>query len=209
MVRIVFGAHLGHKQGMVSDKPENDIVKTSVARLLDRPVVLVGLMGAGKTRFGRVLADALEVRFFDSDMEIEKASGMSIPDIFDRFGEAYFRDGERRVIKRLMDQGVCVIATGGGAVMNPETAADIWSKTISIWIRAPMPVMLERTGRSDRRPLLRDGDPEEVLGRLADIRYPIYQKANIVVDSGDGPVDTVLIQALEKLYNFLQEQKRS
>lgn len=205
MVRIVFNAHLVHKQGMANDKPEFDI-KASVARLLDRPIVLVGLMGAGKTRFGRVLADALDVRFFDSDMEIEKASGMSIPEVFDRFGEPYFRDGERRVIKRLMEQGVCVIATGGGAVMNPETAGHIWDKTISIWVRAPMSVMLERTGRSDRRPLLRDKDPEEVLGGLADVRYPIYQKANIVVDSDGGPVDTVLIQALEKLYSFLQKR---
>ncbi|MBI4031135.1 MAG: shikimate kinase [Proteobacteria bacterium] len=182
-------------------------IRRSVAGMLNRPIALIGLMGAGKTRFGRVLADALGLDFLDSDMEIEKAAGMSVADIFDRFGEAYFRDGERRVTKRLLDQDVCVIATGGGAIMDPETAEDVWSKTVSIWVRAPMSVMIERTGRNDRRPLLRKGDPEKVLERLAEARYPIYQKADIIVDSDSGSVDAVLLQALEKLYSFLLSRK--
>lgn len=193
---------IGHKQMMSAAFAEDDIA-ARVRERLNRPIVLIGLMGAGKTRIGRALAQALDLGFTDSDDEIEKAAGMSIADIFEKFGEDYFRDGEKRVIERLLAGGVRVIATGGGAVMNPATAEKIWNDTISIWIRADLPVMLERTGRSNRRPLLRDGNPEEILSRLAAARYPVYEKANVIVESHAGPVEAILNQALSRLDEFL------
>lgn len=183
---------------------KDDDIICEIRDRLDRPLVLIGLMGSGKTRIGKALAGALGLPFVDSDDEIEKAAGMPIADIFDRFGEPYFRDGERRVIERLLDGGVRVIATGGGAVMHPETAEKVWEDTISIWVRAEMPVMLERTARSDRRPLLRNGNPEEILSALAETRYPVYGKADIAVDSHNGPVEAILNQALVKLRDHIR-----
>ena len=193
---------LGHKQNMGMIVADKDIIYEIRSRL-DRPLVLIGLMGSGKTRIGRSLAGVLGLGFVDSDDEIEKAAGMDIADIFDKFGEAYFRDGEKRVIGRLLDEGVQVIATGGGAVMSPETAERIWRNTISLWVRADLPVMLERTARSDRRPLLRKGDPGEILAALVEKRYPVYEKANIVIDSHNGPVEAILNQTLTKLHDYL------
>lgn len=174
-----------------------------VRRRLDKPLTLIGMMGSGKTRIGRALAGALDLPFFDSDDEIEKAAGMSVSDIFEKFGEPYFRDGEQRVIARLLKVGPCVLATGGGAVMRPETASIIWMDTVSIWVKADMSVMLERTSRSDRRPLLRNGDPEEILRGMMEKRYPVYEKADIVVESHNGPVEAILTQTLNKLLDFL------
>jgi shikimate kinase len=174
---------------------------------LDKPLVLIGLMGTGKTRLGKLLASTLGLPFVDSDDEIEKAAGMSIAEIFDRFGEVYFRDGEKRVMARLLDGGVRVIATGGGAVMNPETAELVWTKGVSLWIRADMEVIIERTARNDRRPLLRNGDPEKILRELADTRYPVYEKADIAIDSHRGPAESILGQTLQKLDDFLRNRK--
>ena len=171
---------------------------------LDKPIVMIGLMGAGKTRIGRALADALELPFKDSDHEIEKAAGMAVSDIFEKFGETDFRQGEHRVINRLLSKKIRIIATGGGAVMTPATADLIWSKAISIWVRADMDIMVERVGRTDKRPLLKDKDPEGVLGELADKRYPVYEKADIVIDSHNGPVEAILNQTIDKLYDFLK-----
>jgi shikimate kinase len=185
---------------------DEDIVADIRARL-DKPVVLVGLMGTGKTRLGRMLATTLDLPFTDSDDEIEKAAGMSVAEIFDRFGEPYFRDGERRVVKRLLDDGVKIIATGGGAVMTHETADLIREKSISLWIRADLSVMLERTARNDRRPLLRNGDPEKILQELVELRYPVYGRADIAIDSHSGPVESILSQTLEKLDKFLRNRK--
>jgi shikimate kinase len=185
---------------------DEDIVADIRSRL-DRPLVLIGLMGTGKTRLGRMLAATLGLPFNDSDDEIEKAAGMSVAEIFDRFGETYFRDGERRVVKRLLDDGVRVIATGGGAVMTPETADLVWQKSVSLWIRAELPVMLERTARNDRRPLLRNGDPAEILRELSEKRYPVYSKANVTVESHSGPVESILGQTLASLDNFLRNRK--
>lgn len=179
-----------------------------IRRLLDRPILLIGMMGAGKTRMGRQIAKALGLSFTDSDDEIEEAAAMKIPEIFERFGEAYFRDGEKRVVTRLIDDGVKVIATGGGAIMTPETAEAVWSGTLSIWIRAEMDVMVERTGRRDDRPLLQNGDPREILGELAQKRYPVYEKADIVIDSHNGPAEAILNQALEKIRDFLRHEHR-
>lgn len=179
-----------------------------IRRLLDRPVVLIGMMGVGKSRTGRQIANALGVPFVDSDDEIEKAAGMTIPEIFEKFGEEYFRDGERRVVQRLLGNGVSVVATGGGAVMNEETASAIWQNTLSVWLRAELDVMVERTARKDDRPLLKTGDPETILAGLMEKRYPVYEKADIVVDSHNGPAEAILNQALEKIRNFLRYEQR-
>ncbi len=179
-----------------------------IKRMLDRPLVLTGMMGAGKTRLGRALADIIKLPFTDSDDEVEQAAGMSIAEIFDKFGEDYFRDGEKRVIKRLVDQGKGVIATGGGAVMTPETADMVWGRTVSIWVRAEMDVMVARTAGKDKRPLLKDADPEDILTALAEVRYPVYEKADIIIDSHNGPVEAIVNQALQKLHHYLRYEHR-
>lgn len=175
-----------------------------IMRRLDRPVVLVGMMGAGKTRLGRLLSRALALPFVDSDEEIEKAAGMSINDIFDRFGEPYFRDGEKRVIRRLLDaDDISVIATGGGAVTQAETADAISAEAVSIWIRAEIPLMVARATRGEKRPLLRNGNPEDIFRKLMEARYPAYARADIIVDSSDDADNDILAQALEGLYRHL------
>ena len=158
----------------------------AVARKLDRPVVLVGLMGAGKSTVGRRIAAMLGQPFFDADEEIEKAAQMSIAEIFEQFGEAYFRDGERRVIARLMELKQGVIATGGGAFVNDETRKLILDRGIAVWIDCPVATLVERTGRKNTRPLLRNGNPAEILSRLHTERAPFYAQAPIRVTSEQG-----------------------
>ena len=180
---------------------------------LDKPLVIIGLMGAGKTRIGKQLASSIGLDFYDSDDEIEQAAGMPVSEIFERFGEAYFRDGERRVIERLVDESYdasshYVIATGGGAIMTQETQELLLSKTHLVWVRADIDVMVERTARRDTRPLLKNGDPREILTTLMNKRYPVYEKADIVVESHNGPVEAVMNQALDKIYNFLRYDNR-
>lgn len=150
-------------------------------------MALVGLMGAGKTTVGRRLAAALGVPFIDADAEIEAAAGRSITDIFDTFGEDYFRDGERRVIARLIDDAPRVIATGGGAFMDADTRALLKDRAISVWLRADIELLMNRVGKRGGRPLLRGDDPREVMERLMAERYPVYAEADITVDSLDGP----------------------
>ncbi len=162
-------------------------------------IVLVGLMGAGKSCIGRRLADAIGWTFIDADSEIEKAAGCSIADIFERHGEEAFRDGEKRVIERLLNEGPSVIATGGGAFMNPETRAAIRQAGVSVWLRADLEVLLQRTGRRDHRPLLKKGDPKEILSRLIAERYPVYAEADIVIDSVDRPAEETTSQVLGAL----------
>ena len=160
---------------------------------LRRTVVLVGLMGAGKTSVGKRLAESLGVPFCDSDDEIELAAGMSIPEIFASLGEAAFRAGERRVIARLLDLPPRILATGGGAFMNPETRALIAQKAVSVWIRADLATLVERTARRTDRPLLNSGNPREILARLMEERHPVYAEAEITVDSAAGcPHETVV-----------------
>lgn len=180
---------------------------------LDKPLVIIGLMGAGKTRIGKQLASAIGLPFFDSDDEIEQAAGMPVSEIFERFGEEYFRDGERRVIERLVDESYAapshyVIATGGGAIMTQDTQDLLLAKTHLVWVRADIDVMVERTARRDTRPLLKNGDPREILTTLMNKRYPVYEKADIVVESHNGPVEAVMNQALDKIYNFLRYDNR-
>jgi shikimate kinase len=153
--------------------------------LNNRPIVLVGLMGAGKTSIGRRLAIKLGLGFVDADQEIEKAAGKSIPEIFADHGEPYFREGERRVIARLLDNGAQVLATGGGAFMNDETRARIAQASISVWLRADLPLLMKRVMKRDNRPLLKQDDPETVMRNLMDTRYPVYGQADITVESRD------------------------
>ena len=155
--------------------------------MADKAVVLVGLMGAGKSSVGRRLAKHLNLDFVDADEEIVKAAGCSIEDIFELYGEEAFRDVERRVIARLLENSAHVLAVGGGAFMNPEIRAGILEGCVSVWLRAELDVLVRRTARRGGRPLLKDGDPREILQGLIEERYPVYAEANIVVDTNDEP----------------------
>jgi shikimate kinase len=157
-----------------------------------RSVVLVGMMGAGKSSIGRRLAARLGIPFVDADSEIEKAAGMTIPEIFASHGEPYFRAGEARVIARLLEGGPQVLATGGGAFMNPETRAAIRAKGISVWLRATLEILSRRIKRRGDRPLLKTSDPAETLRRLMDERYPVYAEADLTVESREVPHDTIV-----------------
>ena len=163
-----------------------------------RPVVLIGLMGVGKTTIGRRLARRLDVGFADADHEIETAAGMSVSEIFERFGEAHFRDGERRVIARMIDDVPRVIATGGGAFMNAETRALILNRTTAVWLDSDVATLAERVGRRNDRPLLAGRDALAVLTELAAIRNPVYAVAPIHVTSHPAPheetVDAIIAQ---------------
>ena len=159
---------------------------------LDKSIVLVGLMGVGKTTIGRRLARRLGMSFADSDHEIEKAAGMTVADIFEIYGETEFRSGERRVIARLLEGKPRVLATGGGAFINDHTRSLIKQSGLSIWLDANIKVLVERTSRRATRPLLNNGDPEKILTTLAAERAPIYAKADIVVKSNVGPHDRVV-----------------
>ena len=168
----------------------------SAFRTPDRPIVLVGLMGVGKSTVGRRLAARLGKPFIDADAEIETAAGMTIAEIFERFGEAHFRDGERRVIARLIDGTPKVIATGGGAFMNAETRALILERATAIWLDADVETLVQRVGRRNTRPLLRGKEPGATLAELARIRNPVYALAPIHVRSQPAPhenaVDAIL-----------------
>jgi shikimate kinase len=168
-------------------------------RLGNRPIVLVGLMGAGKTSVGRRLAEKLGIAFVDADHEIEAAAGQPIKDIFAEHGEAYFREGERRVIQRLLGNGAQVLATGGGAYMNEETRARIRADGISVWLKAPLPILMKRVAKRHDRPLLQTEDPEAVMRALMDKRYPVYAEADVTVESRDvqhGQMVNDVIRAL-------------
>lgn len=159
----------------------------AVSRRIDRPIVLVGLMGVGKSTVGRKLAGLLGTGFVDADEAIELAAQQSIPEIFSRYGEAFFRDGERRVISRLMQERHGVIATGGGAFVNDETRGLILKQGIAVWIDCPIDILVGRTARKNTRPLLQNGDPKEILSRLHAEREPLYSQAPVKVVSQQGP----------------------
>jgi len=167
-----------------------------VAQLGDRSIVLVGLMGCGKSSVGRRLASRLGIQFVDADEEIERVAAKSIVEIFTDHGEAYFRDGERRVIARLLSNGPQVLATGGGAFINPETRAKIRERGISVWLKADLPVLMRRVAKRDTRPLLKTADPAAVMQDLMDKRYPIYAEADITLESRDVPHDVIVNEAL-------------
>lgn len=177
----------------------HDTPNARKARWNGQPIVLVGLMGAGKSTVGRRLAQRMRVPFVDADHEIELAAGMTVTEIFDRFGEPYFRDGERRVIARLIDGAPKVVATGGGAFMNDDTRALILAQSIAIWLDAEPHVLAERVQRRDTRPLLRGRKPLDVLSELSAVRNPIYALAPIRVVSQDAPHDATVTAIVREL----------
>jgi shikimate kinase len=176
-----------------------------LAKRLDRPVVLVGLIGVGKSTVGRRLARRLGLPFVDSDAEIEGAAGFPAAEVLERYGEPDFRDGERRLVARLIDGEVRVIATGGGAYVDPRTRKLLNERAITVWLDAPVEILAERTSRRDTRALLRRGDPRAVLERLADQRRPWYAEAHIHVKSGDGAHKDVVEAIVRALEDYLSK----
>jgi shikimate kinase len=179
----------------VNSHAESGVVMALGARSL----VLVGMMGAGKSSVGRRLAGRLSLPFVDADSEIEAAAGMSISDIFAAHGEASFRSGEQRVIARLLDGGPQVLATGGGAFMNPETRAAIRAKGLSIWLKAEFDVLMRRIKRRNDRPMLKTADPDATLQALIGVRYPIYAEADLTIESREVPHATVVDEIIAAL----------
>ena len=173
-----------------------------------KTIVLIGLMGAGKSRVGRLLAQRLGLEFIDADKEIEEAARCSIEETFERHGEAAFRDGERRVIARLLDGPVHVLATGGGAFMNQETRAKIRERGIAVWLRADLDLLTRRVSRRRNRPLLKKGKPRNILKRLMAERHPVYAEAPIVVDSGDEPPELIVDRVVEALETYMDALPR-
>lgn len=170
---------------------------------LGRSLVMVGLMGAGKSSIGRRLAQRLDLPFVDADAEIEAAAGCSIGEIFERYGEPYFRDGERRVIARLLDGPVQVVATGGGAFMDSETRARIREKGISVWLKADVETLSERVSRRTNRPLLKSGDPKSILTGLMERRYPVYAEADVIVTTDSSPPAATVEKVVAALAEYL------
>lgn len=170
-----------------------------------RTIALVGLMGVGKSSVGRRLATTLGLPFRDADTEVEVAAGRAIPEIFAEMGEPAFRDGERRVIARLLEGPPHVLATGGGAFMSPETRALIKAHALSVWLKADLEVLARRIGRKDTRPLLIGKDPLEVLRAQAETRYPVYAEADVTVETADAPHQVTVNQVIEALLAHLGE----
>ena len=188
------------KVGELSRVSPEAIIK---AGLGGRSIVLIGLMGAGKSTVGRRLAARLDLPFKDADAEIEAAAGMSISDIFAIHGEPDFREGERRVIGRLLQEGPLVLATGGGAFMNADTRAQIATTGISIWLKAELEVLMRRLRKRSNRPLLQTPDPESTLRQLMDVRQPVYALADVTVESRETPHDRVVEDILHALAAWL------
>ena len=177
-------------------------------RLAGRPVVLVGMMGAGKTTVGRRLAARLGRPFLDSDEEIEKAAQMSIPEIFAQRGEPEFRAGETRVIARVLKTQNVVLATGGGAFVHPETRALVKQEAVSVWLKAEIDILFERVSRRANRPLLQTANPRATLEKLIEDRYPLYAEADVTVLSRDVPQDAVAADVVEAVLAFLKQQDK-
>lgn len=173
---------------------------TKIQTLIDKPIVLIGLMGAGKTTIGRRLAKKLGLKFRDSDDEISAAAGCSIPDIFEMHGEAIFRDLELRVLDRLVSEGEkCVLATGGGAWMTQGVRDIVRDKAVSVWLKADLDVLLDRVSRKSNRPLLERGDKRAILEKLMDDRYPVYANADITIESNQGSHENVVRSVIDAL----------
>jgi len=178
--------------------------ETAIAAALGaRSVVLVGMMGAGKSTIGRRLSARLRLPFLDADSEIEAAAGMSIPDIFEAHGEPHFRDGEARVIARLLDGGPVVLATGGGAFMREETRSRVGEKAVSIWLKADADIIMKRVKRRADRPLLQTADPAETVGRLIAEREPVYQRADLTIWSREVPHEKIVDECIDALHGLL------
>lgn len=183
----------------------DSICRPLPARSPERSIVLVGLMGAGKTTIGRRVAQRLGLAFVDADVEIERAAGETIPEIFERRGEATFREGERRVIARLLEDGPQVLATGGGAFMDETTRENISARGISVWLRADLDVLMRRVLRRNNRPLLKQGDPHATMERLIGERYPVYAQADVTVESIEGPHEIVVDDVINQINAYRRE----
>ncbi len=193
-----------------NDADEQVLSAAILARLGHRSIVMIGMMGVGKSSIGRRLAARLAVPFVDADTEIEKAAGMSIADIFARHGEAYFRSGEARVIARLLDSGPQVLASGGGAVMNADTRAAIKARGVSVWLKADVDVLLRRVAkRKSERPMLHTDDPSETLRQLLMAREPVYAQADLTVQSREGPHDAIVTEIMQALADLLDKHSGS
>lgn len=186
----------GSRRRDSEDGPEAAAIRAALGQ---RSIVMVGLMGCGKSSVGRRLAARLGLPFVDADDEIEAAAQKTIPEIFADYGEAVFRDGERRVIKRLLENGPQVLATGGGAFMNDETRAAIRDAAVSVWLKAELPVLMRRVMKRDNRPLLKAADPEAVMRDLMQKRYPVYAEADLVIESRDVPHEVIVDEIVAAL----------
>ncbi|MQA66366.1 MAG: shikimate kinase [Alphaproteobacteria bacterium] len=180
-------------------EPQDPAPPSDAAARIGRSIVLVGLMGAGKTSIGRLLAERLGLPFVDSDAEIERAGGAAIDEIFVLEGEATFRSGERRVIARLLSGPPAVIATGGGAYLDPTTRATVRERAVSVWLKANLDTLVKRTSRRGGRPLLKRGDPRKILASLIDERYPVYGEADLTVETGEESPEIVVKRVLAAL----------
>ena len=174
-----------------------------LARLGSRSIVFVGLMGAGKTSIGRKVAATIGLPFVDSDHEIESVSRMTIPELFERYGEAEFRALEQRVIARLLENGPQVLSTGGGAFMNPQTRAAIAERGLSVWLKADLDTLLERVSKKQNRPLLQNADPRSVLEKLINERYPVYALSDITAPTRDERKEVIAGEVIEALCRHL------
>jgi shikimate kinase len=179
-----------------------------LSSLRDRNVVLVGMMGAGKSSIGKRLADKLGATFVDADSEIEAAAGKTVPEIFAEHGEDYFREGEKRVIARILEHSGQVLATGGGAFISPETRARIAERAISVWLKADIDVLMARVRKRSNRPLLKTADPEATMRALMEVRYPIYALADITVQSRDVAHEVIVGEIIEALCKRMAETRR-
>jgi shikimate kinase len=195
---IMIGFGFGRKKKAAA-ATQTDTAAQLRQRLGSSSIVLVGLMGCGKSAIGRRLAAGLGLPFVDADEEIERAAGKSISEIFADDGEPFFRERERMVIARLLSEGPRVVATGGGAFMNEDTRANIRASGISVWLRAELPVLMRRVGKRDTRPLLKQGDPETVMKKLMETRYPVYEKADITVESREVAHEVIVGEIVEAL----------
>jgi shikimate kinase len=193
----------------VATEPPAPFADALRARLGNRSIALVGMPGSGKSSIGRRLAPRLGLPFVDADAEIEAAADMSIPDMFAKHGEAYFRAGEARVIARLLDEGPSVIATGGGALLNAGTRSLIRERAVSVWLKAEIPILMRRVRRKSDRPLLQGENPEEKLKELLAQREPIYAQADIIITSREGPHDSVVDSIMESLERWLAGSEAS
>lgn len=185
---------------------DNARVSRILARLGDRCIVLVGMMGAGKTSVGRRLAQALQIPFLDADAEIEKAANLSIPEVFAQYGEAHFRERESRVVARLLLTGPAVLATGGGAYMSEETRQRCRERSVTIWLKAEASVLLDRVRKKGNRPLLDTPDPAAVMRRLLAEREPIYAEADVTITSRDSPHQALVSEIISAVDAYLTEE---
>ena len=199
--------------GRVLTQPQPSVLEQDIARarrvLGRRNLVFVGLMGAGKSAIGRIVAQMLDIPFVDSDHEIERVSRMSIPELFEAYGEPEFRALEARVIKRLLKTGPRVLSTGGGAFMSEATRAAVLSHGLSVWLKADLDVLWARVSKRDSRPLLKTANPRQTLANLLEQRYPVYAEADLTVQSRDDPKESIAAEAIATIARLDSDQEKA